>query len=148
MRQPRLRPIPRKGFYRLLEDYDISIRGQRIVVPAVFRCDLASVPAIGWRATYTPYHPIVAAPALVHDWLYLNHQVDRETADLILYDMLLANHADETKAWIMYKAVDVAAFPFWGYSERDMAEIRLLYRSIRWRKQYPMYRFPEHLLEV
>lgn len=145
--QPELRPIPHKGMYRLLEDYAIISRGHRIVVPGAFRFDGASIPSIGWRRTYTPFHPVVMAAALVHDCIYLFHQVPRDEGDLIFHDILIRNNADPERAWIMREAVEMFGGPHWEYSRRDLYELRLLYRVIRRRENFEEYGFPVNLIQ-
>jgi len=115
--QPKLTPRPLENLYELLEDYTYicTIDGKRIeiAVPARFLYNGASIPAVGWIITYTPFHPDVMAPALVHDYLYINHVVDREAADSILYQMLIDNGVTRTTAEIMFQAVRVGGSGYW-----------------------------------
>lgn len=145
--QPELRPLPNKGMYRLVEDYAIISLGHRIVVPGAFRYDGASIPAGAWRLTYTPYHPVVMAPALIHDWVYCNHQVGRALGDKIFYDILLRNGADDETAWVMWQAVHRFAGFAWDWSERDVYELRLLHRVIQRRENFEEYRFPMEAIQ-
>lgn len=144
--QPLLRPIPARAEYRLVRDYEVISDGYRIVVPRCFSCDLASIPAIGWHATYTPHHPLVAAAALVHDWLYFSHQVTRQEADLIFLDLLLRNGADSTKSWIMFKAVVVAGGGAWKRCKHSQDKAWNLYRILRRVGRFEEYGFPVGLL--
>ncbi len=77
--------------YLLTEDfiYDSNILG-RIVVPAGFKTDFASIPRIAWRYL-DPEDPAILYISVVHDYLYsvLGRLIDgrvftREQADLIL----------------------------------------------------------------
>jgi len=147
VKQPKLRPVPAKGMFRLVDDYTIRSKGFEVCVPALFRFDGASIPPFGWRATYTPFHPRVLAPACVHDWLYCNHQTTREDADSIFYDLLLRNGADKEKARIMWKAVSAAGGPHWAHSKRDVYELTRLYRMIKWHANFHEYRFPVEVVE-
>jgi len=56
-----------------------------------------TIPSLGWQAVYTPFDPIVMPPALVHDWLYSNHQVSKEDADTILRQLLKGNGVPSLK---------------------------------------------------
>lgn len=55
--------------------------GKRIVVPAGFETDFASVPWLlrGWVARWSK----TARAAIVHDWLYYSHETSRPEADRI-----------------------------------------------------------------
>jgi hypothetical protein len=117
--QPKLQPRPDKNLYELIEDYtyactvdDVKIS---ITVPVGFEYDGASIPAIGWVATYTPFHPDVMCAALVHDFLYDGNTlgVDRYTADSILYQLLVENGVREQVAEIMYQAVRIGGGSHW-----------------------------------
>ena len=142
MKQPRLKPVPRKELYLLLEDYFIISRQHEILVPALFRYDGASIPPFAWHATYTPFHPHVMAPALVHDWLYVNHQIRREEADLVFMDLLVRNGVNEKMAWVMYQAVDFGGGEHWNYSSDDKYELNRLFKMCKWRKNLHEYNFP------
>jgi hypothetical protein len=55
-------------------------------IPESIHYDGASVPRVAWVLITTPYAPRVMAAALVHDWFYLTHQVEREAAaDIFLW---------------------------------------------------------------
>ena len=88
MKQPTVKPAPRTDLYETTRDYDVTVDGERVVVPKGLRFDGASIPEAAWQLTYTPFHPDVMAAAVVHDWLYYNHQVERETADGIFFDLV------------------------------------------------------------
>lgn len=140
--KPRLRPVPRKDRYLLLDDFRIQTRWGLVVVPKLFRYDGASIPRIGWQLTYTPFHPDVMLAALVHDWLYLSHQFSKETADLIFKDLLLESGVSETKAWIMYQAVKLGGGCAWKQSRDDKKKLRRLWKINRWRDHVADFRFP------
>jgi len=129
--QPVVRPIPSRALVRLVEDYEAFSCGHCVVVPAGFRFDGASVPPIGWQVTYPPWHPVVLAPALVHDWCYISHCLPRSTADNLFHSMLVRNGAAPGKAWIMWRAVVRAGAAHWEWSEEDLYELRLLWRILR-----------------
>jgi hypothetical protein len=144
---PKLKPLPRKDLWRLLEDYRIIAQGVTVVVPIAFEFDGASVPWFGWQATYTPASPKVIAAALAHDWLYLNHQTEKPVADKIFREILLRCGADPERSWIMYQAVAVAGGSAWEHSDEDVEVLRRLYRIIRRRENFEEYCFPMDLIE-
>jgi len=147
--QPVIRPIPGRRMVRLVADYAVEALGHRIVVPAAFRYDGASVPPIGWRATYTPFHPVVLGPASAHDWCYISHCIPRDQADDVLYDLLLRNGADDKRAWLMWWAVTEFGASAWEWKDRDLYELRLLWRILRRRAsdRLELYGFPIHIIE-
>jgi len=147
--QPVIRPIPGRNMMRLVEDYEVTSLGHRIVAPGGFRSDGASIPPIGWHATYTPWHPVVLGPAVMHDWCYLSHVIPREIADDVFYDVLLRNGADETRAWLMVWAVAEYGGPAWEWQDRDLYELRLLWRILRRRAsdRLELYGFPADIIE-
>lgn len=115
--QPKLRPCPKENRYELIEDYTYSCsidgQGLEIKIPRGFLYNGASIPWFGWTATYTPFHPDVMLPALIHDWLYGSHETDRETADSILYQLLIENNVDKGVAEIMFQAVRIGGRSAW-----------------------------------
>lgn len=141
-RQPNLSPLPDRNQYLVLDDYLAEYGDLKIVVPADFIFDGASVPFFGWLPTYTPFHPDVMAPALLHDWLYLNHQVDRKTADQIFYDFLVLNGAGKFKAKLMHKGVRIGGGPHFGYCQDDIDKLDMLYDVTRARPNFDEYHFP------
>jgi hypothetical protein len=73
-----------RGTWRVLAPliYDSDVAKRIIVVPIGYITDFASVPRVPfayWIAGDTA-HPA----AVVHDWLYTSHEVDRATADAVL----------------------------------------------------------------
>lgn len=81
-----------RGTWRLLQplSYQSDVARRVITSPAGFVTDFASVPRVPfayWIAGDTA-HPA----AVIHDWLYSSHEVDRATADAVLEEA--ANVAD------------------------------------------------------
>jgi hypothetical protein len=134
--------------YELLEDIEIEFRGQHIVVPRHFSYDGASVPWVAWQAIYTPFDPIVMGPALAHDWLYANHQLDRELADKLLKVLLRENGVPEYKVAIIFRAVDLFGEAAWENSDYDLGYLRWLYRRLQDEgADVARYRFPPEVVE-
>ena len=140
--QPKLSPVPGRDQYCLTEDYPVKFDGIKILVPAFFIFDGASIPYLLQSVIYSAFHPRVMAPALVHDWLYLNHQVDRETADRILYELLLQNGANGIKALLMLQGVRMFGGLAWENNERDRAKIATLYCLAVQSPRFGEYHFP------
>lgn len=115
--QPKLKPVPWKDRYGLIGEYSFTcnVDGKDVttVVPKDFLYDGASIPAIGWVATFTPFHPRVMAPALVHDYRYAHRLGDRKGADSIFHHMLIENGVDKATAEIMFQAVRIGGGSHW-----------------------------------
>lgn len=142
LQQPVLSPVPRQDLYALLEDYRAVYGDIEILVPEYFVFDGASIPALGWLPTYTPFHPDVMAAAIVHDWLYLNHQVDRKMADDIFYDRLIQNGAGSVKSKLMFQAVRLAGGPHWEQKKQDIERLEILYLMCKSSDRFDEYHFP------
>lgn len=143
LKQPKLIPVPEEGVYMLHGDYEHL----DVCVPGGFTYDGASIPSFGWLATFTPFDPHVMAPALVHDWVYYNHQMNRARCDLMFFHMLVANYVPDRTAWIMFQAVRLAGKPFWDNVGEDLSFLAELYIKIKDRENYPQYKFPEGVLK-
>lgn len=146
--QPNLSPVPQKNTYWLLDDYSVKYGDITITVPACFSFDGASVPWFGQVSTYTPFHPDCMAPALIHDWLYLNHQTVRTVADQIFYDLLISNGANPTKSKLMYQAVKLAGGNYWARNKKDRAKLFLLLAMCKKSVTFEAYRFPMRFLQL
>ncbi|MDX2442143.1 MAG: DUF1353 domain-containing protein [Desulfobacterales bacterium] len=98
-------------------------------------------------STYKPFHPDVMAAALVHDWLFLTHQVDRTTADQIFYDRLILNGANPIEAKIMHKAVRVGAGMFWKLKPEKIEVLKMLYVLVKDSPRFGEYCLPRMQLK-
>jgi len=141
MIQPKLTPIPSKNRYCLLEDYEVTECGERVVVPEHFVFDGASIPRVFWRVV-TPFSPKVIASALIHDWLHYNAQTSKKIADKIFYELLLKNHVGKTKAWVMYKAVCVGGGGYGIMSPEEERVLMTMYPLIKDNPNFKAYYFP------
>lgn len=148
MKQPTLKPIPAENRYELLRDYELVIDGIEIVVPKSFRYDGASIPPAAWQLTYSPFNPDVMLPALIHDWLFYIHQVDREKTDDIFFKLLRRNRVDYLKASAMWGAVRLAGEFFWDNDEEDIAMLVKLCRRVKNRPNFDKYQFPPEVIEL
>lgn len=102
--------------WRLLEAFEYRIGSpdgpERVVVPAGFLTDFASIP----RALWWLFHPTGpwAPAALVHDWLYhspvvqsgdTSRTVDREEADRIFLEAMAVMGVSAFVRRVMFRAV-------------------------------------------
>ena len=109
-------------------------------IPASVHYDGASVPRVAWMFITTPYAPRVMAAALVHDWLYLTHHVDRETADTIFLWMLELTAMSRWRRAIMYYALRCCGWWAWTTRKRDAIRLQQLKARLR-RKRLPLSRY-------
>ena len=109
--------MPEEDRYELLEDFtvlcDVEGACYTITVPSGFLYDGASIPPPGWILGYTPHHPDMMLPALVHDYLYTTREVDRLTADSIFYELLIQNGVKKPIAEVMFQAVRACGGGHW-----------------------------------
>lgn len=83
---PQVTPGEVKGTWRLLESYHTKVAladGSvfEFWIKAGFVFDGASIPRFLWRLCGHPLEAPRIAAALIHDWLYRAHLIDREAAD-------------------------------------------------------------------
>jgi hypothetical protein len=144
---PRKNEFSRAWEYELLEDFRVEFQGEIIVVPKYFSYDGASIPSIGWQAIYTPFDPIVMVPALVHDWVYSNHQlVDRGLADTLLKRLLKNNGVPQYKVVTIHRAVNFFGGAAWENTPDDLKYLRWLKKKLTDNGvDVEPYRFPDEV---
>lgn len=148
LRQPSLSPNPSGNQYELVRDYKVVVDNIQITVPKYFRYDGATIPAAAWTFTFSPFHPDVMLPSLVHDWMYFNHQNTRDETDDVFYSMLRENGVNNFKANAMWAAVRAAGSLFWDNDEDDEAMLLKLCTKVRERPNFNNYLFPAHIVQL
>jgi len=116
--------------YELQEDTGVDLDGHLVVIPKLFSYDGATIPAAAWQALYTPFDPIVMAPALLHDWLYTTHELTRSEADDALADMLIYNGVPHFKVRVIRGALKVFGGHQWEHSTQDLGYIDWLKKEL------------------
>lgn len=81
-------------------------------VPEGFETDFASVPRLPF--VYEVMGNQCQEAAVIHDWLYWSKAVDRKTADLILYEAVLASTGERWRAFLMYLGVRIFGASHYG----------------------------------
>ena len=145
--QPFLKPHPKENKYQLTRDYNLVVGNTNIVIPRYFMYDGASIPTLAWQFTFSPFHPDVMLPSLVHDWMYYNHQEDRETADDLFYGLLRESDVNHFKATAMWAAVRAGGELFWENDDHDTQMLLNLCERVRDRPGFDGYRFPADIVE-
>lgn len=102
-----------RGTWRLLAVlvYWSSMLKMQLAVPAGFITDLASVPRLPFA--YLLAGGIGHAAAVLHDWLYSCHAVDRKTADNLFYEALVALGISRWRAYLMWIGVRAGGWASW-----------------------------------
>lgn len=77
--------------HELLHDflYESDLLGTTVCVPKGFLTDFASVPRL--PLAYLLFGGKGKKAAVIHDWFYSNHFVEREVADALLYEAMVAS---------------------------------------------------------
>jgi len=89
-----------------------SERFGRFEVPVGFVTDLASVPRL--PVAFFLAGGLAHAAAVLHDWLYTTHQVDRATADAILREAAQACGVAPWRAYLMWLGVRAGGASSWA----------------------------------
>jgi len=76
---------------------------QMVAVPEGFITDFASVPRIFWNIL--PPSGKYTKAAVLHDYFYQTHLVDKKTADIIFKEAMECLGVSKFKIWCMYNAV-------------------------------------------
>ena len=120
--QPMVSPLPPKRRYVLSKSFwfdlpypkDEGFTKLSAYIPKGFVFDGASIPRFFWRIIDTPFSPFVLRAALVHDYIYRSHHIDKESADELFYSMLLEDGNSQFKAVVMYQAVKWFGLRAWN----------------------------------
>ena len=111
--------------------YEIGATGEKIIVPAGFVTDLASVPRqfchlLSNADTYT-------RAAIVHDFLYWDQTCSRNEADKTLLAGMIESNVARWKRAAVYRAVEIGGGGAWNGngSDRRNGLIRVLPRGHR-----------------
>lgn len=128
--------------YELIEDFSINILNEEINIPKFFSYDGATIPWLAWKITYTPFDPKVMIPAVVHDWLYSNHQTNRKKADQIFEQLLIENQVPIKLARMMYLALRIGAGSHWENKVEDVKYLKSLYKLHLDNPKLKLYKFP------
>ena len=97
----------------LVKEIKVKLRnGYRIIVPAGFKTDFASVPRIFW-SVISPIGKGYTSAAIVHDYLYSTHQVTKKEADNIFLWLMQRDGVSYLKRYAMYWSVRLFGGKAW-----------------------------------
>ena len=111
-------PVDRKGGFWELESPLVYLAGDgsTYVVPRRFQTDLASIPAFFRR--FFPVNGRHRPAAVLHDWFYATHEIDRTKADAIFYEAMMSCGEYGWKAKMFFYAVRVGGWIAWKNKEK------------------------------
>jgi hypothetical protein len=100
--------------WRLLRafSYDSAIAKARIIVPAGFVTDFASVPRL--PLVFLVVGDMAQAAAVIHDWLYTTGIFAKAIADNVFYEAMRASGIDLFHAKMMYWGVAYGGGSAWA----------------------------------
>lgn len=103
----------RRGTWRLLQPlvYHSDVLRRTLTVPDGFITDFASVPRlpVAFLLTAEAGHEA----AVVHDFLYTTHEVERRVADAVFEEALLVGDEPRWRAWLMWAGVRIGGSGPW-----------------------------------
>jgi hypothetical protein len=156
-----VKPIPKNGAeyrpdmvekdsYELSQDLLFDIEGQSFAVPQSFRYDGASIPAIFWQLTFSPFAPDVMRAAAIHDWFYYTHPFGenskgRNKVDRVFKTMLLMENVSKFKTALMYQAVSLFGWTVWENSDYDRNMLKIVFEKVKKSPNFPLYKFADIL---
>lgn len=102
-----------RGTWQLLTllAYKSDVAKTTFVVPAGFITDFASVPRV--PIAFLLAGDTAHEAAVVHDWLYTTHEVERSVADAVFREACLTGDVPWWRAWLMWSAVRIGGGGPW-----------------------------------
>ena len=102
--------------------------GDKIIVPAGFVTDFASVPRLFW--SILPRIGKHASASIIHDYLYFSHERTKKEADDIFYEGMIVLGVGKWKASIMKDAVRIFGRGPYEKSKRRIIKLSENYINI------------------
>jgi hypothetical protein len=100
--------------FKTCREYKVKINNERIIIPARFVTDLASIPRFIWPIV-SPMRSKTITPAVLHDYLYANpNGHSRQFADDVFYAALLKNGLSKGSAYRYYATVRTFGWMFFN----------------------------------
>jgi hypothetical protein len=141
--QPELVPDVVDNLQQIAADFVAYLALIAYWIPRGYVYDGASIPRIFWFLIGSPFEPVFAAAALVHDWFYLTHLVPRAVADECLYQLLRACGVGTVRAHIIWAAVRSCAGFAWTNNVKDTIELKRIIQELRGRPDRDKFHFAE-----
>lgn len=117
----------KSGHIRLVRDFCFWVDCIAYWVPNGYVCNGASIPRPLWSIIGSPFDPMNAEFAWVHDPGYLTHAFTREQTDDMAYCIALQSGNSEAKAhaiWVGVRAfADLPGISAWKNNEQDKKDL-------------------------
>lgn len=143
---PTVRPFGNNKEWIVVEDmtYRIGDTDERIVVPAGFVTDFASIPQFLWSFGLTP-HGQYSRAAVIHDFLYWSQSCTRSQSDRLLLVAMKESNVGTFDEWAVYTGVDQFGNGPWdtNRTEREQYLPRVVPDGMR-RPADPNMSWPEY----
>lgn len=144
-----LMPVPtpppeyhfRGAGYQLRTDFYYKGGGHEVWVPSRFIFDGASIPEVGWSKISTPFNPKIMHAAVIHDWVYYNHQMSRKQADRLFVHMLKESGFDWGKRVVVHGVLRTFGGRHWNNSDKYIKLLKHLW-NIHPGPDKSKFRFP------
>lgn len=106
----------RGNVFTLTQSFLIRWRGKRLIVPAGFESDGASVPRFFWRVVFPPTDTRALRAAIAHDYIYRHHPPGwtRAEADRMFRDVLIADGVSRFRAGLAWLGVRLFGGSSWN----------------------------------
>jgi hypothetical protein len=104
-------------------DYQVTIFENKIVVPAGFRTDYASIPSL-FLPLFKRSENGYKKPAVIHDWLYQAQIYSKELSDNIFKEAMRINGTSLLTRTLIFNAVK-----FFGFDSWDKCKISKTYKQ-------------------
>lgn len=103
-----------RGTWQLLAPlaYESDLAGRDVIVPPGFKTDFASVPRVPVAFFLTG--GLAHEAAVVHDWLYTTHLLERDLADGLLREAAAVCGVASWRCWLMYWGVRLGGARAWN----------------------------------
>jgi len=106
-------PQPGTNKRKLISSLVYASEGVYVVIEKGFVTDYASIPRVLW-SLFPADAGDTRRPAVLHDWLYVNHQgLNRTYVDMMFRRALKEEGASLVKRWLMWSAVRTFGWRFW-----------------------------------
>lgn len=126
--------------YKTCQKITFTVNHRVFQIPANFETDLASIPKMAWPIM-APAHSSLIRAAIVHDWFYRKTcSFTRQETDLIFYHILINDGVSVFRASIMYYAVRVFGWHYYGEDNCEK-EFKGLDKKMRETRIASLYRF-------
>jgi Protein of unknown function (DUF1353) len=94
-------------------DYQVTIFENKIIVPAGFRTDYASIPPL-FLPLFKYSENGYKKPAVIHDWLYQSQIYTKELSDNIFKEAMRINGTSLLTRTLIFNAVKFFGFKAWN----------------------------------